>query len=536
MAKKFCLLFCQVLTLGFFLALGLPISLGAQAEMILHRGNGAEPESLDPHKGTGVPENAIYNDIFEGLVRLDMQGQPVPGVAVRWDVSPDGTTYLFYLRKDARWSNGDPVTADDFVYSLRRAIDPVTAAEYGPILDVIAGAHDFRLGVNKQASSVGVRALDPLRLEIKLAAPAPFLMGLLAHNIAMPIPQKVVEKFGSQWTRPGNIVVNGPFIPVDWVPQASLTLGRNPHFHEAAQIKLDKVIYYPTENIAEEFKRFRAGELDLTYQIPPEQADLIRTTMASEYKNTPLLGTYFYTINLTRPPLGGDIRLRRALALAIDRRIIVEKVLRRGETPAYSLVPSGIAGYTHAEMAEAQWTQQQREDEARRLYAAAGYGPDKPLSVEILFNTNEEHKRTAIAVGAMWRKVLGVQLQLTNQEWKVYMQSLSQKIYQIGRYAWFADYPDPATYIDLHLSTAGGRNRPGFKNPKYDELFEAAAHSANAQERFGYLRAAEQIVLDHMAVIPLYQYTSKRLVATRVKGWGPNRLDVYPSRYMSVER
>jgi oligopeptide transport system substrate-binding protein len=349
------------------------------------------------------------------------------------------------------------------------------------------------------------------------------------------VPRKTVEQFGNQWTRPGNIVVNGPFIPIEWIPQASLTIARNPKYWDAAHTKLDRIIYYPTENIGEEFKRFRAGELDITYQVPPEQADFIRTNMADVYKNGPFLGSYFYVINLTRPPLGGDIRLRRALALAIDRDIIVGKVLRRGETPSFSLLPTGIPGYTPAQMPEAQWTQSQREAEAKRLYAAAGYGPDKPLAVEILYNTNDEHKRTAIAVGAMWRKVLGVQLQLTNQEWKVYLQSMNQALFQVARRGWIADYSDPVTYLDMHLSNAGGRNGPKYKNPVYDKLVADAGQAASLDDRMRLFHDAEQVFLNDVPIIPIYQYVTKRLVATRVKGFMSNALDIYPSRTLSVE-
>lgn len=510
-------------------------AVAAQAEQVLHRGNGAEPETLDPHKSTGVTENAIENDLYEGLVTLTPDGQQAPGAAESWDVSDDGTVYTFHLRRDAKWSNGDTVTAADWVYSFQRAVSPDTASDYAPILAPIVNASAIIAGEVTDLNELGVRAVDDYTLEMTLTGPTPYILGVLTHNISFPVHKATVEQFGDQWTRPGNQVGNGAFVMSEWVPQAQVTLVKNPHFREADTVKLDKIVYYPTEDLAEELKRYRAGELHITYDVPQEQIKWLEANMADEFHNTPYFGTYYYVINMTREPLASSLELRKALSLAINREILTEKVTQGGELPAYGWVPPGVPGYEQQSVDFKDMPMEERLAEAKRLYAEAGYGPDNPLEVELLYNTSENHRKIAIAVGSMLKKALGVKLTLTNQEWKVYLESRDQKNYQMARAAWIGDYVDPLNFLELFLSNAGERNDIGYDNPEYDRLIAEAAKPENIDRRFELLQQAEKVFLDDVGLIPIYHYTSQHMISPKVAGWEFNILDIHLSRYLSLE-
>ncbi|WP_439815209.1 peptide ABC transporter substrate-binding protein [Zavarzinia sp. CC-PAN008] len=502
------------------------------AEQVLHRGNAAEPESIDPHKSTGVSENVIQNDLFEGLVAFAADGSLIPGAAASWTVSDDGLVYTFTLRAEGKWSDGSPVTADDFVYSLRRAVDPATASDYAPILSPIVGADAITGGTEKAPETLGVKALAPNRLEIRLRASTPYFLGLLAHNIAFPVKQSVVEQFGQQWTRPGNIVGNGAFRLTEWVPQSQITAVPNELFHDRASVKLDTVVYYPLEDMAEELKRYRAGELDVTYDVPSDQIKRMAAERPDEFKNTPYFGTYFYVINLTREPLGSQLPIRRALSMALDRDVLTDKITQGGELPAYGFVPPGVPGYDAQAADYASMSQTDRTAEAKRLLAEAGYGPDNPLNVEILYNTNENHRKIAVAVAAMW-KPLGVETTLTNQEWKVYLETRDQKQFELARAAWIGDYVDPSSFLDLFISTAGVRNDSGYDNKAYDEILATAAMTTDPAARFDLLERAEAMMLADQPLIPIYTYTSQHMVSPKVKGWEFNVLDIHPARWLS---
>ncbi|MFZ5792203.1 MAG: peptide ABC transporter substrate-binding protein [Pseudomonadota bacterium] len=505
----------------------------AQAETVLRRGNGAEPETLDPHKSTGVTENVIENDLFEGLVTLSADGKQIPGVAKSWDISDDGKVYTFHLRDDAKWSNGDPVTAADFAYSFRRAVDPKTASDYAPILAPIVNASDIITG-KTDPKELGVEAPDPLTVKITLNAPTPYLLGLLTHNIAMPVHKATVEKFGDQWTRPGNMVSNGAFMMADWVPQSQVTVVKNPYFHDAANVKLDKIIYYPTEDVAEELKRYRAGELDITYDVPSEQVKWLEQNMAAEFHNDPYLGTYYYVINLTRAPLGKSKQIRRALDMAVNREVLTDKITQAGEIPAYSWVPPSMPGYQQQFVDFKDMPMDKRLAEAKKLLADAGYGPNNPLKIELLYNTNENHKKIAVAIASMW-KPLGVEVTLNNQEWKVYLDTRDKKDFDVARAAWIGDFADPVNFLDLFLSDAGERNDAGYDNPKYDALLKKAAATVDPKTRLDLLARAEKIFLDDDALIPIYHYTTQHMLSPKLVGWEFNILDIHPGRFLSLK-
>jgi oligopeptide transport system substrate-binding protein len=356
----------------------------------------------------------------------------------------------------------------------------------------------------------------------------------MTHSISWPVHKATVEKFGDQWTRPGNAVTNGPYTITEWTPQSRIVLTKNPNFWDAANVKIDKVIWYPIDDLAEEFKRFRAGELDVTSTVPSDQIPWIRKNLAKQYHNVPYLGTYYYVVNLTKEPLGGSIKLRQALALAIDRQILVDKITQAGQLPAYSWVPPGIPGYEPAQTFDAKMSQAERNEMAKKLFAEAGYGPDKPLNVEILYNTNENHRKIAIAIAGMWKKTLGVNAAITNQEWKVYLDTRDKKQFELVRAAWIGDYADASNFLDLFLSTAGERNDAGYNNPKFDELMKKAAVTANPEERNKVLHDAEQAFLDDLPIIPIYHYTNNYLIADKVQGWVDNVLGYQLTRYLSV--
>ncbi len=506
----------------------------AHAETVLRRGNGADPQTLDPDKLEGVPEFNVTADLFEGLTTYDSKANVVPGAAESWDISDDGLTYTFHLRKDGKWSNGEPLKAEDFVYSFRRAVDPVTASPYAYILEPIVNAKEITAGTQADITTLGVKALDDYTVQITLNAPTAHFLQLTRHNISFPVNKAAVEKFGKDWTRPENIVSNGPYKLAEWTPQASLTMVKNPNFHDAASVKLDKIVYYPTEDISEEYKRFRAGELDVTNEVPTDQVPTIKKEYAKEFHNDPYLGTYYYAVNLTRDPLGKDGKLREALALAINRDVIVGKITQAGEVPAYSWVPPGMPGYEQQFVDYKNMTQKEREALAKKLYKEAGYGPDKPLKVEILYNTSESHKKIAIAVQNMWKKVLGAEATITNQEWKVFLDTRSKKNFQVTRAGWIGDYLDPYTFEQMFLSDAGTQNDPGYASKDYDTLLAQAQKTVDQPARLKLLQKAEKLFLDDTAVIPIYHYNTKHLVSSRVSGWDFNLLDIHLGRYMTV--
>ncbi len=496
----------------------------AAAEQVLHRGNGAEVQTLDPHRAEGVPAGNVLRDLFEGLVIEAPDGRLIPGTAERWEISEDGRLYRFHLRPQARWSNGDPVTAHDFVFGLRRSVDPATGSHYARMLAPVAGARAVIAG-ELPPERLGVRAIDDHTLEIELEAPTPYFLGLLTHASTYPVHRPSLERHGDRFTRPGNLVSNGAYRLTEWVVQSHIRLERNPHYWNDAATRIDTVYYYPTEDQSTELKRYRAGELDITEAIPLQQYRWIRRNLKDELKIAPYLGTYYYGFNLTRPPFRDNPKLRRALSLAVNRELLVEKITGMGEPPLYSWVPEGIPGYRPARLDYADRSHAERVAEARRLYAEAGYSRTNPLVVELRYNTSENHRKIAIAIAAMWKQTLGVKVRLVNEEWKVFLKNRKQKeVTQLFRAGWIGDYNDPYTFLEI-LHGSHGLNDEGYANPEYDALLDRAATETDPEKRFELLRRAEAIALADHPVIPLFGYVSKHLVKPRVGGWTGNLLD-----------
>jgi oligopeptide transport system substrate-binding protein len=501
---------------------------------VLRRGNGPEVESLDPHKVEGVSAANVLRDLYEGLVAEGPDAKLRPGAAESWHLSDDLLTYTFRLRENARWSNGDPVTADDFVAGLRRSVDPATGSHYSQMLAPIENAEAVIEG-KLPPEQLGVAASDARTLVIKLKGPTPYLLGMLVHASTYPVHRASLVQHGGQFAQPGKLVSNGAYRLQERVVQSHITLERNRFYWDDTHTQIDKVQYLNTEDLNSEFKRFRAGELDWTYEIPAAQAPWIRANMRREYQLHTYLGVYYYGFNLSQPPFKDNPKLRRALTLAIDRNVICEKVLGMGERPADAWVPPGTTGHRTSRAQWSGWTREQSLTEARRLYAEAGYSQDKPARVELLYNTHENHKKVATAIAGMWKQWLGVDVVLVNQEWKVYLQSRRLKAAtQVFRAGWIGDYNDANSFLEI-LHSAHGLNDTAYASDEYDELLRKAAIEPDASRREQWMHEAEALLLEDLPVIPIYFYVTKRLVSPRVKGWSGNIMDHHPSRFMRLE-
>lgn len=473
---------------------------------VLNFGNGSEPQDLDPQVVTGVPENKIINALFEGLVAEGPKGDDtVGGVAERWDISEDGRVYTFHLRADAKWSNGDPVTAQDFIASYKRILTPALGAEYAYKLHPVVGAEDFNKGKLADFSKVGFQAADARTLVVTLNNRTPFLIEAMKHYSWFPVHIPTVEKFdglarkGTAWTRVENLVGNGPFVLKEWRPNQRLVVTRSPTYWDRATVKLDAINFMPIESLDTEERMFRTGQLDRTYELPNAKIDTYKRDFAASYREDPYYGVYFFRLNVTKPPLN-DVRVRRALALAIDRESIVRNVTRGGQLPAYNLTPPSPKFKSPVRLTG-------DLAEARRLLAEAGFPAGRGFpKITLLYNTSENHRAVAEALQQMWRSRLGVDIDLSNQEWKVYLDSQDTLSYDIARAGWIADYVDPNTFVDMWRS-GGGNNDTGWSNPKYDELLAASTRVGSDAERFAIYQQLEAILAEQVPVIPLYFYT-----------------------------
>lgn len=506
------------------------------AQSVFHRGNSGEPETLDPHKTSTVPESNILRDLGENLVIHDNKGRIVPGVALSWSVSADQLKYTFKLRPNAKWSNGDPVTAEDFAWSLRRLQDPATGAKYATVLYPVKNAQKVNTGKAKP-EDLGVKAVDATTLEIELESPTPYFIQLLAHSTGAPVHRPSVEKFGKDFVKPGNLVTNGAYVLKEIVPSSHIRLEKNPHFHDAANVRIDAVVFYPTEDRAAALRRFQAGELHYNDDIPADQVGFIRSALGKQFQVSPYLGTYYFALNTQRGALG-DARIRQALSMVVDREFLAEQIWGGTMVPGYSLVPPGIANYDGGP-AYPDWKDASpldREEKAIALMKAAGYGPGKPLKLEIRYNTSENHRKTSVALADMW-KPLGVEITYVNTDLKTHYAFLRDNGgFDVARAGWIADYSDPQNFLFLAESNNPGFNYAKYKNPDYDALMQRAAKEGDLAKRAGILKEAEAILMRDQPFVPLLYYASKNIVSDKIVGIEPgNVMNIYPTRFLSFK-
>ena len=511
------------------------ISLGNRTG-ILYWGNGTEPASLDPHIATGVPEHHIMSSVMEGLVLKDRKSlEPRPGVAESWTISDDGRIYTFKLRDDARWSNGDPHIANDYVWSWWRALQPALGNQYAYMLFPIKNAKRYYDRETEDFGDVGVKALDQRTLQVTLTNPTPYFLQLLDHYSLFPVHQATIEKFGkadqrgTRWSYEGNLVSNGPFKLDEWKINRHITVTRNLHYWDNDNVALNGIVFKPVENTVTEERMFRAGQLHVTSSVPADKISTYRKSNSTELKIAPYLGTYFYRLNIKTPQLQ-DRRVRRALGMAIDREKLVENITKGGQIPAYTMTPPGTMGYYPTS------TLAFDPEGAKNLLSEAGYpnGEGFP-AIEILYNTNEGHRKIAVALQEMWKDYLNIDIKLLNQEWKVYLATESAGDYQISRGGWIGDYVDPNNFLDMFLC-GGGNNRTGWCNEEYDRLIlEVAPSQSSHEERLAVFQQAETMLLDDMPIIPVYTYTSVKLVDSSVENLDGNIMNqaMYKDIYLS---
>jgi oligopeptide transport system substrate-binding protein len=521
---------------GIFAALTLACLVGvppAVAKTVLRIANLAELESLDPHKVFANAQINVTRNLFEGLVVLDPKGNVAPGVAESWSVSEDGLSYRFKLRANARWSNGDPVTAGDFVFSFRRVEDPKTAARNADVLYPIKNAEEVNTG-KLDVTALGVAAPDERTVEITLKSPTPYFLQVLVYEKAMPVHEKTV-RLGEDWVKAGRMVSNGAYMLDDWKLSSHIRIVKNPHYWNAGKVAIDAVLFDPSENLATVLKRYRAGEFDIVYgDLPNDQIGWLRQNMPKELHIAPFAQVTYYVFNTTKPPFN-DQRVRQALAMAVNREVLVEKITQAGDLPAYGYVPDGMANYISQKVTWAKMSQADREAAAIKLMSEAGYGPKKPLNVRLAYGTSENRKQIVVAIAAMWKK-LGVNVELVNAEPKVHNANLRQGDFEIGFGLHSADYNDAQQFLFKWQTSAKLLNASRFSNADYDRLMDEASVTSDQGKRARLLEQAEQVLLREMPTLPLYYRVSKNLVSTRVKGWEDNLFNVTYVKNLSLEK
>lgn len=523
---------------GAALALALATSLAAcgnggsnQDVLTLHRGNGAEPLSLDPHKASGAWENTIISDMFLGLFTVDEGAEPIPGMADSWSVSEDGLIWTFILR-DVSWSDGTPVTARDFEASFRRILNPETLSQYAALLYLIEGAEEAH-AEGAPLSEIGVRAVDDRTLEIRLDYPAPYLPEMLTHYTTFPVPAHVVADHGDAWIQPENIEVNGPFKLVEWRTNDFVAVEKNPLFYDADNVCYDEVVYYPTVDPASAERRVRSGELDLNEGFPGQKIDFLRQEIPDYVNLSPGLVTTYLSFNTEISPFD-DVRVRSALAMTVDVDFIITEILRAGQRPAVGLVPPGIANYEPG--AAVSWAGQAydaRQAQARALLEDAGFGPDNPLRFTYSYRNSGDNPRVAPVMQDGWRRIADwVEVELRPTEVQIHYANLRTGDFTVGDGGWLADYNDPQNFLFLLTTENAEQNYSRWSNARYDALMDESNRELDRLRRASLLREAEALMLADAPIAPLWHGVNKSLVSPQITGWRENASGVNLSRYL----
>jgi oligopeptide transport system substrate-binding protein len=498
-----------------------------------NRGNMAEPDTLDPHLAASTYENNVVGDMFLGLMTEDAAANAVPGAALGYTASPDGLVYTFKIR-DHKWSDGVPVTAQDFVFSIRRLLDPKTASQFASILFPIVNAEAVNAG-RLPPDRVGARALDDKTLEIAFHIQVPYVAQLFSHYATFAVPQHIVERHGNQWLKPENIVTNGAYVLKEWIPNDHILLVKNPHFYDAANVSIEQVYFFPTADYSAAMKRFRAGELDTQNGVPPQEIGWIRSALPGTLHIAPIIYTRYLQYNFTRAPFN-DWRVRAAVSLAIDREIIARKVMRAGELPAFNFVPHLMPDYPNtARLRDSEKPMAWQIAKARALLKEAGYGPSNPLTFDYNIHDTTDVRLCAVALQAMWKDI-GAEVQIIPSDEKDHYNLMRRQDFMVGWAGWVADYRDAKDFLFLMQSTTKELNYGRYSNPKYDAAMTAADHTRDPMERGRILAGAEQVMLDNLAITPIYFGVSNDLVALSVKGWQSNPMYINRTRYVSLDR
>ncbi|MCC8381894.1 ABC transporter substrate-binding protein [Xenorhabdus sp. PB30.3] len=538
--SKLSQLISSIVLLSFPIAQGMAakvpagVALAEKQEVTIN--NGVEVVSLDPHVVEGGPETNVIRNLFEGLVTTDLNGETVPGVAEKWE-NEGYQVWTFYLRKDAKWSDGKPVTAQDFVYSWRRLSDPKVGSPYASYLQYtyMLNADNILQGT-KSPEQLGVKALDEQRFQVTLSRPVPYLISMLSHTPLKPVRQDVVEKFGIKWTSPENFIGNGSYILKEWVINERMVLTRNPHYWNNKESIIEKGILLPIVSGVSDVNRYRSGEVDITHDaIPPELYQKMKHDIPDQLRTVPYLCTFYYEIN-HKNPLFKDKRVREAIKLSLDRDIITEKIMGQGQIPAYGFTPTYIGGGLTVNPEWAGWTQEQRNQRARELLKEAGFDASNPLKFSLLYNTSEQNKQQAIAAASMWQKNIGAKVTLQNQEWKTSLQNRHQGNYDVVRATWCGDYNEPSSFLNYYLSDSSN-NTSFYNSEAFDNYLNQALTAKDEKTRKEFYQKAEAQLDADSGTIPVYYRVSTRLIRPTVGGMtGKDPLDYVDLKNLYIKK
>ncbi|WP_110667107.1 peptide ABC transporter substrate-binding protein [Salinicola halophilus] len=505
------------------------LALPAQATTV-NIANGSEPGTLDPQKTSGVWETRITRSLFERLVSYAADGSLVPGLAESWEISDDGRTYTFHLR-DAEWSDGEPITADDAVFALRRVLAPETANHNANLYYPIEGGHEVNTG-DAGPESLGVEASDARTLVVHLTQPTAWFLQALAMTEAAPLPEHVLADSDDGWVQPGSTVSSGAFTLSEWQPQSRIVVTKNAHYFDADDVAVDEAVFYPIDDKQSSLNRFRTGEIDIAYDsVPASRFDWVQENLSDALRVGPLIAEYFYMFNLRDDQPLADARVREALNLAVRRDVITQQIMGQGQTSSYWYVPRGTANAPQGEMDFAELSMDERMARAKSLMEEAGYGPDNPLQLTLNYNTLEDHKKVAVAVAAMW-KPLGVEVDLVNAEAAVHYTTIREGNFEVARYGMVATIDDPYDFLNAYADNGSASRASGYRDETYDELVAESTRELDADKRRDLMTQAQQRLLDDYALLPLYDYVSAHLVSPDLTGWESNSMDVHPLRYL----